>query len=45
LQLARNAIPAGEALPFRVTLTNTGTVAADEVVKIRLENEEMERIT
>jgi len=36
LQLARDTIPAGEGLPFRVTLTNTGPVAADEVVQVYL---------
>jgi beta-glucosidase len=36
LRLAHETICAGDALPFRVTLTNTGTVEADEVVQIYL---------
>ena len=36
LQLAHETICAGDALPFRVTLTNTGTVEADEVAQIYL---------
>jgi len=36
LHLGRETISAGEALPFRVTLTNTGTAAADEVAQVYL---------
>jgi len=36
LQLAHDTISAGEALKCRVTLTNTGTVAADEVAQFYL---------
>jgi len=36
LQFARETICVGEALPFRVTLTNTGTVTAEEVAQVYL---------
>jgi beta-glucosidase len=36
LQFAHETICAGDALPFRVTLTNTGTVEANEVVQVYL---------
>jgi beta-glucosidase len=36
LELSRETVGAGEVLPFRVTLTNTGRVAADEVAQVYL---------
>ena len=36
LALARETVAAGESLPCRVTLSNTGTVAADEVAQFYL---------
>jgi beta-glucosidase len=36
LQLAHETIDAGDALPCRLTLTNTGTIEADEVAQIYL---------